>query len=105
MKIWRVILLAILLVTMPALSACDLFGLGNSRAEQEREIYEQQIEAIKKAQDIQRQRQEDYQRRLQEGLEDWAEAYGEWQEQQQQQQIEALGGTTANQSGVTDNQS
>ena len=98
MKIRRVVLLAILLVTMPALSACDLFGFGDSRAEQEREIYEQQIKAIQKAQELQRQRQEEYQERLQEGLEKWADAYGEWQKQQQQQQIEALGGTTDNQS-------
>ena len=99
MTVWRVILLAVLLVTMPFLSACDLFGLGNSRAKQEREYYEQQLEAIQKAQEIHRQQQEDYNRRLQEGLEKWSEAYGEWQKRQQQQKIEQLGGAQ------TDNQS
>ena len=100
MKIWRAILLAILLVTMPVLSACDLFG--NSRAEQEREHYQRQIEAIQKAQEIHRQQQEEYNKRLQEGLEKWSEAYGEWQEkvrEQQMQQLEPIGGAQ------TDNQS
>jgi ABC-type transport system involved in cytochrome bd biosynthesis fused ATPase/permease subunit len=100
MTIWRAVLLAILLVTVPFLSACDLIGLGNSRAEQEREYYEQQLEAIKKAQEIHRQQQEDYNRRVQEGLNKWAEAYGEWQEKQQQQQIQQFGGVVE-----TDNQS
>jgi ABC-type transport system involved in cytochrome bd biosynthesis fused ATPase/permease subunit len=100
MAIKRFILLAILLVTMLVLSACDLFG--TSRAEQEREYYEQQIEAIKKAQEIHRQQQEEYNQRLKEGLEKWSEAYGQWQEQQRQQQmqkLEPIGGAQ------TDNQS
>ena len=45
MKLWRGILLVVLLAAVPALSACELLGMGGSQQEQEQDYYEQQIEA------------------------------------------------------------
>ena len=107
MRIWQVISLAILLVVVPAFSACDTLGIGSSRQQQEADYYRQQLEAIQELQEANRQRQEEYNKRLQEGLNEWADAYGEWQQQQQQQQLGQLGitTTTVNQSATSGNQS
>ena len=103
MKLWQVILVIFILAITPVLSSCEEIGLGGSSYDRDRAYYEQQLEAYKKAQEINRQQQEDYNRRVAEGLTQWSEAYRIWAEQQQQQQLEQLGGTqTANQ---TDNQS
>ena len=98
MKIWQATLLTISLVILPVLSACDLLGLGNSQQKQQEEYYRQQIEAYNKAQEINRQQTEAYNKALQQGLEDWAKEYNEWQ-QQQIQPLENLEGMQ------TDNQS
>ncbi len=97
MKIWQAILLSMLLITMPVLSACDLFG--KSRAQREREYYEEQLEAYKKVQEANRKAQEEYNKRLQEGLEEYFREYQKYQQQLQQQQLEQLEGMpTGNQS-------
>ncbi len=102
MKSWQSVLLAMLLMMMPIFSACDLIGLGDSRAQQEREHYERQLEAYKKVQEANRKQQEAYNQQLQQGLQEWAKAYKEWQELRQQQQAEQLehleGMSTDNQS-------
>lgn len=97
MKIWRVILLAMLLVTMFVLSACGM--LGSSQKQQEEDYYRRQIEAIQKAQETTRQQTEAYNQQLQQGLNEWAKAYSDWQKQQQQRQLEQVEGMpTENQS-------
>ena len=55
MKIWQVLVLVVLLVSLPVLSACDLLGLGGESEEEK--YYRQQLEAY-------RQQQEAYQTRL-----------------------------------------
>ena len=85
MKKRHAILLAILLVSLPFLSACDLFGGGES----DREYYERQLEAYKKLQEANQKTIEEYNKNLQEGLQKWADEYRKWQEQQLQQQVEA----------------
>jgi len=82
----RAILLAILLVSLPVLSACDLFGGGDS----DREYYQQQLEAYKKVQEANQKAAEEYNKNLQEGLQKWADEYRKWQEQQLQQQIQRV---------------
>ena len=84
MKKWQAIVLAILLVSLPALSACDLFG-GKDK---EREYYQQQLEAINKAQEAYQKQQEEYYKSLQDGFQQWSEEYNKWQETQLQQQIQ-----------------
>ncbi|MCK4273604.1 MAG: hypothetical protein KAW90_01835 [Dehalococcoidales bacterium] len=84
MKKWHIVPLAILLVSLPFLSACDLFGGGDS----EREYYEQQLEAYKKVAEANQKAQEEYRKNLQEGLQQWTEEYNKWQEQQLQQQVD-----------------
>ena len=81
MKKWHMIPLAVLLVSLPFLSACDLFGGGND----EQEYYQQQLEAYQKVAEENRKAQEAYQKSLQEGLQKWSEEYNKWQEQQLQQ--------------------
>ena len=97
MKIWQAILLVMLLVTMPILSACELLGLGSSQREQE--YYRQQLEAYKKIQEANQQRQEAYNQQVQQALEEYSKAYKAWQEQQLQKQLEQVEGMP------TDNQS
>jgi ABC-type transport system involved in cytochrome bd biosynthesis fused ATPase/permease subunit len=90
MKIWHPILLSMLLVAMPVLSACDLLGIGNSREKQQQEYYRQQLEAIQKVQEANQKAQEEYNRQVQQGLKEWEEAYRIWLKQQQEQQIKQL---------------
>ena len=85
MKKRHALLLAILLVSLPVLSACDLFGGGDS----DREYYQQQLEAYKKVQEANQKATEEYNKNLQEGLQKWADEYKKWQEQQLLQQVEA----------------
>ncbi len=85
MKKWHALLLAILLISLPVLSACDLFGGGES----DQEYYERQLEAYKKVQEANQKATEEYNKNLQEGLQKWADEYKKWQEQQLLQQVEA----------------
>ncbi len=82
MKKWQGVLLTALLVTMPVFSACD------SQKKQD-ELYRQQLEAIQKIQEANQQQQEAYNKALEKGLNEWSQAYSDWQAQQQQQQIQA----------------
>jgi len=90
MKIWHAILLSMLLVALPVLSACDFLGIGNSREKQQQEYYRQQLEAIQKVQEANQKAQEDYNRQVQQGLKEWEEAYRAWLKQQQEQQLNKL---------------
>ena len=75
MKMWQAILLTMLLVTMPLLSACDLLGIGNAQERRQQEHYRQQLEAFKKIQESNRQQQEEYNKRLQQGLEEYFQVF------------------------------
>ncbi len=72
MKTRHLVLLIVLVVCLPLLSACDLFG-GKSDAEKKREYYQQQIDAYNQAREIYRQQQEKYYEDLQKALQDLAE--------------------------------
>lgn len=85
MKKWHAILLAVLLVSLPVLSACDLLGLN--KKEKEREYYEQQLEAIKKVQEANQKAQEEYYEALRKGLEEYLQEWQKYQKSVQQQQI------------------
>ena len=84
MKKRYAILLSILLVSLPVLSACDLFGGGD----REREYYQQQLEAYKKVQDANQKATEEYNKNLREGLQKWSQEYKEWQDKQLEQQVQ-----------------
>ena len=93
MKMWQGVSLAILLATIPAVSACSALGGGNSEQERQRLYYEQQIEVYKKQLEIQRQQQAEYNKQVEAGLKQWSEAYQQWLENQQaaqKQQLEQL---------------
>jgi hypothetical protein len=75
---------------MPVLSACDWLGIGTSRQQQEQEYYRKQLETIQQVQEANRKAQEEYNKQLQQGLDEWEEAYRTWLEQQQQQQMQQL---------------
>ncbi|HJX13403.1 MAG TPA: hypothetical protein VJ377_07750 [Dehalococcoidales bacterium] len=105
MKVWQVLLLAILIVSMPVLSACDLLGVGGGN--KDREYYEQQLEAYRKVQEANRKAQEAYNEQVRKGLEEYTKAYQQWQRQQLEQQMRQIQGaqgtprtapSTANQS-------
>jgi hypothetical protein len=87
MKIWQVIILAVLLVSLPVLSACGLFGGSND----EEEYYRQQLEAYRQQQEDYRKYQEEYYKRLEEGLNEYLEAYQDYQQQVTQQQLQQVG--------------
>ncbi len=97
MKIWQVITLVVLLVSLPVLSACNLFGGSND----EEEYYRQQLEALRQQQEAYRKSQEEYYKKLAEGLNEYLEAYQDYQDQVTEQQIQAAGGQAVI---VTDNQ-
>jgi regulator of protease activity HflC (stomatin/prohibitin superfamily) len=90
MKIWQAILLSMLLVAMPVLSACDWLGIGNSRQQQEQEYYRKQLEAIHQAQEADRKAQDQYNKNLQEGLQEYLKEYHEYQQKKQLKQLQQL---------------
>jgi len=73
MRVLGVILLVGLLITMPMLSACDLFG--NSKEKEAEELNRKIQEELQKAQD-------EYNRQLQEAIDQYKEDYKKWQEEQ-----------------------
>jgi CHAD domain-containing protein len=100
MKTWQVVLLALLLVTMPLFSACNLFDNSEEKRKQEEKFYQLQMEAIQAAEEANRKAQEEYYEQLQKNLEDWVEEYMEWQDQQLEAQLQAMGIPTDNLSYV-----
>jgi predicted Holliday junction resolvase-like endonuclease len=75
-RVLSIILLVILLITMPLLSACDLFG--NSKEKEAEELNRKIQEELQKAQD-------EYNRQLQEAIDQYQEDYRKWQEEQSKQ--------------------
>lgn len=74
------LLLAVILVVLPALSSCDfnLFG-GKSREQQE---YERQVEIWKAQQEADQKAQEQYYQAQIEAYQKYLEEYAEWEAQQ-----------------------
>jgi uncharacterized protein YlxW (UPF0749 family) len=91
MKIWHVILLAMLLVMTPLFSSCDFLGLGSSQQKQQQEYYRKQLEAYQKVQEANQKAQEEYNKNSQEGLQKYLDEYQKYQQQVQQQQLAQLG--------------
>ena len=77
MKKYYVILLAILVASLPVLSACSSLGIGNSQ-DKDRQYYDQQIKAYQQAQEADQKNREAYNEALKKGLEDYYKAYSEW---------------------------
>jgi DNA phosphorothioation-dependent restriction protein DptG len=88
MKKNYLILLAILVASLPVLSACDLLGMGNSQ-DKDRQYYEQQIKAYQQAQEADQKNREAYNEALKKGLEDYYKTYNEWSANLTQQEIQA----------------
>jgi DNA phosphorothioation-dependent restriction protein DptG len=88
MKKHYAILLAILVASLPVLSACASLGIGNSQ-EKERQQYEQQLKAYQQAQEADQKNREAYNEALKKGLEDYYKSYSEWSANQTQQEIQA----------------
>jgi hypothetical protein len=95
MKKWHAILLVVLLASLPVFSACDLLGLGGKSSEQE--YYDKQIKAYQQVQEANQKATEAYNEQLQKGLQEWANAYGEWSANQTQEQVQAAAANKARQ--------
>jgi type II secretory pathway pseudopilin PulG len=84
MKMRHVFLLAVLLVSLPALVSCDLFGSSKEELrKQQIEAYQQQLEAYQKAQD-------EYYQSIEKSLNDYNQAYSEWQQNELQQKLQQV---------------
>ena len=86
MKLWQGIPVAVLLVLLPVLSACEALGI-DSQAARERAHREEVLKAYQKQQEAYRKQQEAYNKQLEQGLNEWSKAYGIWAKQRQEQQI------------------
>lgn len=96
MKMQHVLLLAVLLVSLPTLVSCDLFGPSEEELRQQQiDAYQQQLEAYQKAQD-------EYYQNLEKSLNEYNKSYAEWQQNELQQKLQQVPGgevgtVTANQ--------
>jgi hypothetical protein len=88
MKRWQGILLALVIVTLPVLSACDMLGIGKSKEEK---AYEQQMKAIQAQQEADYKAREEYNKQLEESLNKYLQEYQQYQQQQQAQQLQQEG--------------
>jgi hypothetical protein len=89
MKKWQGLLLALLIATVPVLSACDMLGLNSKSKEQK--AYEQQMKAIQMQQEANQKAQEDFNKALEDGLNKYYQEYQQYQQSQQQQQLQQQG--------------
>jgi vacuolar-type H+-ATPase subunit E/Vma4 len=86
MKIRHALMLAILLISLPALVSCNLFGPSKE------ELRKQQIEAYQKALDAYQKSLDEYYQGLEKSLNDYNKAYNEWQQQELQQKVQQVQG-------------
>ena len=85
MKLYQGILLAVLLATVPVLSAC----FGPSAAEKaQQEAYRETLEAYQKQMEEYNKQMEEYEKERAEAIEEYLKQWQIWYEQQQQQQLE-----------------
>jgi predicted metalloprotease len=100
MKLWHAAVLVVLLMSIITLTACDIFGSGRKRT-QEQERFEQQLKAIQEQQEANeryQQEQKEYYEQIQKALEDYYKQYEEYQQAQVEAQLQQQG-ATSNQSG------
>jgi len=86
MRLISALLLAVMLISIPLLSACDLLGI-KSKQEKEQEYFEQQLEYYNKVQEANQKAQEEYNRQVQESLQQYLDEYSEYQQDVKEQQI------------------
>ena len=86
MKLWQVVMILVLLVSLPVLSSCDLLGIGGKSKEQK--YLEQQLELMQQQQAAAQKAQEEYYQNLQKALNDYLKQYNEFMQTQQQQQLQ-----------------
>ena len=101
MRVWQGILLVVLLMLVPVLSACDLLGVGGDQQRQ-RDYYEEQLKAVQKQREAYQKQQEAYYEARNKALKEYEEAYKLWWEQQQKQRLEQFKQPQAD--NQTDNQ-
>jgi type III secretory pathway component EscR len=88
MKLWQVVMIGILLVSLPVLSSCDLLGIGGKSKEQQN--YEQQLQLMQAQQAAAQKAQDDYYQALQKALNDYLKQYNDYTQAQQQQEIQQI---------------
>ena len=86
MKMRHTLIIAVLLISLPALVSCNLFGPSKE------ELQRQQIEAYQKALDEYQKAQDEYYQGLEKALNDYNKAYAEWQQQNLQQSLQEVPG-------------
>ncbi|MCJ7606084.1 MAG: hypothetical protein MUO19_08670 [Dehalococcoidales bacterium] len=74
------LLLAVILVALPALSSCDINLFGGKSSEQQE--YERQVESWKAQQEADQKAQEQYYQEQLEAYQKYLEEYAEWEAQQ-----------------------
>ena len=89
MKTWHAVVLAVLIISLPLLSGCDILGIGN-KAQKEQNYYQQQLKTYQQVQEANRKAQEAYNEALKKGLEEYLKSYQEYQQSVQQQQIQQI---------------
>ena len=89
MKKWLVILLALLITTLPVLSACDMLGLSSKSKKQK--AYEQQMKSLQEQVEANEKAQEEYNKQLEESINKYLDEYQQYQQNQQMQQLQQEG--------------
>jgi uncharacterized protein YlxW (UPF0749 family) len=86
MKMRHALILAVLLISLPALVSCNLFGPSKE------ELRQQQIEAYQQALDAYQKSQDEYYQSLEKALNEYNKSYAEWQQQNLQQNLQEVPG-------------
>ena len=89
MKSWCLVILAALILALPAFSGCDLLGLGDKK-QSEADYYRQQLEAYKQANEAYQKAQAEYNENLRKGLQEYLDEYQKYQNNQTQLQLKQM---------------
>jgi hypothetical protein len=95
MKIWQILTIILLVISLPILSSCELLGIGGKSKEQK--YYEQQLEIMRQQEEANQQAQQQYYEQLQQSLQDYLNQYSAYQDAQKQAEIQAIEQAAANQ--------
>jgi Holliday junction resolvase RusA-like endonuclease len=88
MKIWRAVIIAVLLLAIPMISSCDVLGIGGKS--QKEKYYEQQIQLMQQQQEAAAKAQQEYYDTLQKALQDYMNQYAQYNDAQRQAEIQAI---------------
>jgi hypothetical protein len=88
MKLRQGVVLAILLAAIPVLSACSAFGGGKSNQDSD---YNRQVKAYQDAINANNKAQEEYNKNLQQGLQEYMDAYNKYSQTEQERMLQAQG--------------